>query len=55
VRFVRLALKTVVQNDWDFMELILPNIILLMRSVVIVAVTVTIDDFWDVTSCIMVK
>ena len=52
---MRLALKTVIQNDGDFMDLILPHIILFMRSEAIVAVSVTIYVFWDVTSCIMVK
>jgi hypothetical protein len=52
---VRLALKGVVQNDGDFVDLILPYITLFTRFEVIVAFIVTIAIFWDVTSCIMVK
>jgi len=48
---VRLALKVVVQNDGDLVNVILPSITLFMRSEVNVAVTVTIAFFWDVTSC----
>ena len=50
---MRLALKVVIQNDGDFVDVILPYITLFIRSEVIVAVTVTIVIFWDVMSCII--
>jgi len=52
---VRLALKVIIQNDGDFVDVILPYITSFMRSEVNVAVTVTIAIFWDMTSCIMIK
>ena len=52
---MRLALKVVIQNDGDFVVVILPYITLFMRSEFNVAVTVTVAIFGDVTSCGMLK
>jgi hypothetical protein len=53
---VRLALKVIIQNYGDFLDVILPYIItFFMRSEVNVAVTLRIAICWDGTSCIMIK
>ena len=52
---MRLALKVVIQNDGDFLDVILPYITFFMESEANVAVTVRIALCWDGTSCVMIK